>query len=285
MRTKEKASQTPFHLPIRKELVWEFSGVPRRLIQDDVLVNYLWMGMSLGAPGIERFFIKALRPLNDQIDDPKLREDMERMIVQEGMHSAAHAQFNKHLESLGIDVRRVYARVDEILDWVAETHTVMDMIGMVSAGEHMLYSFAAVFLNNEKIRASLSPEARRLFEYHLLEEAEHGAVSHDIYRYFCGDNYWHRLKTALNAARAVTRLISGTITILSEDAKEEITWRNWLAFMRYGFLEPGLFRLMIARFLQYLSPGYRLTFTHEDLETLKGFEADLYATQPGSRGS
>jgi uncharacterized protein len=283
MRTKEAASQTPFHLPIREDLAWDFSRVPRRIVEGDILVNYLWMGMSLGAPGIERFFIKALRPLAGQIDDDKLREDMDRMIVQEGMHSAAHAEFNKHLASLGIDVPRVYAEIDELLDWVADNNTVLDMTGMVSAGEHMLYSFAVVFLNNAEIRASISPEARRLFEYHLLEEAEHGAVSHDIYRYFCGDNYWHRVKTAMRASRAVTRLISRTITTLAEEGGEKITWRNWLALMRYGFLKPGLFRLMIARFLQYLSPGYRLTFTHEDLETLKGFERNLYATQPGQR--
>lgn len=281
----EKPSQRPFHLPIRADLAWDFSRVPRRFIEEDALVNYLWMGMSLGAPGIERFFIKALRPLNDQIDDPKLHEDMKRMIVQEGMHSAAHAEFNRHLESLGVDVRGAYARIDEILDWIAESHGVMDLLGIVSAGEHMLYSFAIVFLNSAEIRDSLSPAARRLFEYHLLEEAEHGAVSHDIYRYFCGDSYWHRVKTAVIAARAVTRLVSGTIMFLAEDSGEKITWRNRLALLRYGFHKPGLFRLMIARFLEYLSPRYRLTFTHEDLETLKVFERDLYATQPALRES
>ena len=285
MRKLESPSQTPFHLPLRDDLAWDFSDVPARFVDDDVLVNYLWMGMSLAAPGIERFFIKALRPLAGQIDDDKLREDMERMIVQEGMHSAVHAEFNKHLASMGVDARHAYQKIDELLDWIAENHTVMDMTGMVSAGEHMLYSFAVVFLGHEEIRRSLHPGARRLFEYHLLEEAEHGAVSHDVYRYFCGHHYGHRVKTALAAARAVTRLINGTITMLAEDAGEKITWRNRLALLRYGFVRPGLFRLMIARFLQYLSPRYRLTFAHEDLETMKAFERHLYATQPAPRGS
>jgi len=52
--------------------------------------------MWFAAPGIERFFIKVLRPLTGQIHDDKLREDMQRMIVQERMHSAVHAEFNKH---------------------------------------------------------------------------------------------------------------------------------------------------------------------------------------------
>ncbi len=285
MPRPEHPSQTPFHLSIREDLEWDFSGVPRRFVDDDILVNYLWMGFSLAAPGIERFFIKALRPLTGQIDDDKLNEDMAQMLVQEGMHSATHAEFNKHLESGGLNVHPVYRHIDELVDWIAANHTVMDMTGMVSAGEHMLYSFGMIFLKHEEIRRSLHPGARRLFEYHLLEEAEHGAVSHDIYRYFCGHHYLHRVKTAIAAARAVNRLISGTIEILAKNGEEKITWRNRLALLRYGFVKPGLFRLMIARFLQYLSPWYRLTFTHEDLETIRLYERRLYETQPASRGA
>jgi len=70
------------------------------------------------------------------------------------------------------------------------------------------------------------------------------------------------------AARAVTRLLAATVSLLADSGCERITWRNWLALLRYGFVHPGLFRRMIGRFLQYLSPRYRLTFTHEDLEAL-----------------
>jgi uncharacterized protein len=280
---RQTISQTPFDLPVRRDLRWDFREVERRFVADDILVNYLWTAFSLGAPGIERFFIAALRPLAARIEDRKLREDMESLIAQEAMHAAAHGKFNRALAEKGLSVRRAEAHIDEILTWVSAHCSEMDMVGIVAAGEHMLYSFATLYLAEEAIGAAMTPAARRLFEYHMLEEAEHGAVSHDIFRYFCGGNYWHRVKTAVLAARLVHRLLSKTMTILIEDHSEEIGWRNWLRFWRYALIRPGLDRLMAWRLVQYLNPFYRLTFSPEDVAVRKRYEARLYATQPAAR--
>ena len=273
-------SQTPFDLPIRRDLRWDFSGVNARFVADDILVNYLWTALSLGAPGIEKFFISALRPLASQIDDAKLRLDMDGMIAQEAMHAATHAKFNRELAAKGVSIRRATAHVDDIVAWISDGFDAMDMVGMVAAGEHMLYSFAVLYLADERIGASMSPEARRLFEYHMLEEAEHGAVSHDIFRYFCHDRYFHRVRTAFIAARAINRLLLGTIRILIEDGSDKVTWRNWLRFWRYGLMRPGLFRIMAVRLMQYLSPFYRLSFEVGDEAIRRRYEDRLYASQP-----
>ena len=273
-------SQTPFDLPIRRDLRWDFSGVNARFVADDILVNYLWTAFSLGAPGIERFFISALRPLTSQIDDPKLKQDMDGMLAQEAMHAAAHAKFNRELATNGLSIERATLHIDEVVTWISSNFEPMDMVGIVAAGEHMLYSFAIFYLSDESIGASMSPQARRLFEYHMLEEAEHGAVSHDIFRYFCNDRYFHRVKTAFIAARAINRLLLGTMRILAEGAPDKITWRNWLRFWRYGLTRPGLFRIMAVRLIQYLSPFYRLSFAVGDAAIRKRYEDRLYASQP-----
>ena len=277
---KQTMSQTPFDLPIRRDLRWDFSGVNARFVADDVLVNHLWTAFSLGAPGIERFFISALRPLADGIGDEKLRQDMHGMLAQEAMHAAAHAKFNRELLAKGVSLQRATAHIDEIVTWISSNFEAMDMVGIVAAGEHMLYSFAILYLSDENIGASMSPEAQRLFEYHMLEEAEHGAVSHDIFRYFCKGSYFHRVRTAFIAARAINRLLLGTVRILIEDGPDKITWRNWLRFWRYGLLRPGLFRIMAVRLLQYLSPFYRLSFKAGDQAVRKKYEDRLYASQP-----
>ena len=279
---EQTISQTPFELPIRRDLLWDFSGVSAKFVADDVLVNYLWMAFSLGAPGIERFFISALRPLASQIYDTKLRLDMESMIAQEAMHAATHAKFNRELMAKGVSIQRATAHIDDIIAWISSNFSPMDLVGMVAAGEHMLYSFAVLYLADESIGASMSPEARRLFEYHTLEEAEHGAVSHDIFRYFCNDNYLHRVRTAFIAVRAINRLLLGTVRILIEDGSDKITWRNWLRFWDYGLVRPGLFRIMAVRLLQYLSPFYRMSFNVGDEAVRRRYEGRLYATQPSS---
>ena len=273
-------SQTPFELPIRRDLRWDFSGVDARFVADDVLVNHLWTAFSLGAPGIERFFIAALRPLANRIADAKLRRDMDSMLAQEAMHAATHAKFNRELLTKGVSIERATAHIDGIVAWISSNFDAMDMVGMVAAGEHMLYSFAVLYLADASIGASMSPQARRLFEYHMLEEAEHGAVSHDIFRHFCSGSYWHRVRTAFIAARAINRLLLGTMRILIEDGPDKITWRNWLRFWRYGLARPGLFRIMAVRLLQYLSPFYRMSFATGDEALRKTYEDRLYASQP-----
>src|SRR5471030_903354 len=160
---KQTISQTKFDMPLRRDLRWDFSGVNARFVADDILVNHLWTAFSLGAPGIERFFISALRPLASQIDDLKLRQDMESMIAQEAMHAATHAKFNRELMAKGVSVQRATAHIDDIVAWISGNFDAMDMVGMVAAGEHMLYSFAVLYLADESIGASMSPQAQRLF--------------------------------------------------------------------------------------------------------------------------
>lgn len=273
-------SQTPFDIPVRRDVKWDFSDVGKTIMNDDVLINYLWMSISLGAPGIEKFFIQALSPLTDQIKDDKLREDMGNMIAQEALHSATHAKFNRALEDAGQNIQDSYAEIDRLVDEIAENYTQLEMVGMVSAGEHMLYSFAMIYMKDERIRASMAPATRRLFDYHLMEEAEHGAVSHDIYKYFCGKSYWFRVKTAFQAVALVRRLLGTQLNILIEAGDEKITWRNWARLISYGFGRPGLFRLMLWNLLEYISPTYKLKFHERDLDLVQEFERGVYASQP-----
>ena len=274
-------SQTPFELPIRRGLRWDFEDIELKFVSDDILVNYLWAAFSIGAPGIERFFIAALRPLADQVADAKLRQDMENMLTQEAMHAATHAKFNRALAKKGLPIQHADAHIEAMLAWISANCTQMEMVGMVAAGEHLLYSFATMFLADDSVGAAMSPGARRLFDYHMLEEAEHGAVSHDIFRYFCGDNYLHRVRTALIALNCVRKLLLTTVSILIADGDERITWRNWLRFWSYSLVRPGLFRHMAVRLAQYLNPFYRLRFEGEDRAVRDRLEARLYATQPG----
>ena len=117
-------------------------------------------------------------------------------------------------------------------------------------------------------------------DYHMLEEAEHGTVSHDIFRYFCGRSYVHRVRTAMIALGCVRRLLLTTLNILIEDGGRTVTWKNWLRFLDYCLFRPGLLRLMGLRLLQYLSPFYRLSFKGESDAIRDRLEARLYATQP-----
>lgn len=273
-------SQTPFDIHVRNDIRWDYSSVGKVFIKGDPLVSCLYAAFSIMAPPIERFFVKALKPTVDTIvGDEKLIADVQNMLAQEVHHAAAHMKFNKHLESIGFDVKTATLHIEKLLNKATDGMSPIDLLGVVAAGEHGLYSFAQAFIRNPAIRQSMNPQVERLFLYHMLEEAEHGAVSHDQYRYFAGNNYLHRLKMAFRT-RHIFAMMSDTVRILSGQLGTRITWRNRLAFWSYLWIYPGLFRHMLGNLAGYVAPWYKLTFSHEDQASIKKWNDELYAGQP-----
>lgn len=274
----ETLSQTPFDLTVRKDLQWQFSDVETKFVDHpSMLVSMLWAGFSAGATPIESFFIKTLLPTLETIDgDPKLEQDVRDMIAQEAQHSANHRILNDHLKTKGYDIDAMQAYFKGQVAKATDGLSPKDMLGVVSVGEHALYSFAHVYLKSDKLRKDFHPEVDRLFLYHFLEEAEHGAVSHDQYRYFFGDNYWHRLYTTWKALPIIGMLYGG-IKVTANGMDYKITLRDHAQLFWYMWINPGPMRGLAAKLLEYLMPWYKLTFTHEDVGQMKRWEEELHA--------
>lgn len=273
-------SQTPFDINVRTDIVWDFSQVERHFVKGSPLISYMWAAFSVGAPPVERFFIKALKPTLDTIKgDSKLMQDVQDMISQEVQHSSAHIKLNKRLATLGYDIKGATKHFERLLDLHTKGFSAVDMLGVVAAGEHGLYSFAKVYINNPSIRETMHPQVERLFLYHFLEEAEHGAVSHDQYRYFKGNDYWHRLKTAARARYTIV-MIPQVTKLFADGFGFTPTWRDRLDFFKYLWIYPGILRKIVVELLRYLAPWYKLTFKHDDVEVLHAWHRELYAGQP-----
>lgn len=275
----ETLSQTPFKINVRKDIVWDFSQVPVQFDSTDKIVSYMWAGLVVAGPPVERFFIKALKPTLDTIKgDPKLKQDVEDMIAQEVQHSAAHIKLTKQLEAIGYDCKKATAYIEDVLKDLTLGLSPVDMLGVVAAGEHSLYAIASVFIDAKEVRERMHPQVERLFLYHFLEEAEHGAVSHDQYRYFMGNSYWHRIRMAYRA-RHVFRMLTGVVDIFAAGFGQKLTAADHMRLWHYQWVYPGMMRKMSGRLAEYLSPTYKLTFKHEDLDLLDRWNAELYAGQ------
>lgn len=278
MVTPATISQTPFDLVVRKDIEWDFSDVPAHFVEHSTpLISYLWATVSAGATPIESFFIRALLPALETITgDPKLEQDVKAMIEQEAQHSASHRQLNDHLQARGYDIDAIQAHFKRVLARATEGLSPRDMLGVVSAGEHGLYSVAHVYLASAKLRRQMHPQVDRLLLYHFLEEAEHGAVSHDQYRYFFGNDYIHRLRT-LYRARFVFSMLNEGIRISARGFNHRITLRDRWQLFYYKWVDPGPFRGMLWRTLEYMSPWYKLGFSHEDMDKMRRWNEELYA--------
>lgn len=274
---KQTLSQTPFDLTVRKDLNWDFSGVEAKFVDNpSMLVSFLWAGFSAGATPIESFFIKTLLPTVEGISgDAKLEKDVQDMVAQEAQHSANHRILNNHLKTKGYDIDAMQTFFKGKVEQAVAGLSPKDMLGVVSVGEHALYSFAHVYLKSNDLRKGFHSEVDRLFLYHFLEEAEHGAVSHDQYRYFFGNNYWHRLWTAWKAMPVFTMMSEG----VKETAKgfgHKITLRDRMHLAWYLWVFPGPMRGLTWKLLEYVMPWYKLTFSHEDIGDMDRWNEELY---------
>jgi len=247
-------SRTPIELPIRRDLRWDFDDVEAKFVADSLLISLVWATFSVGAPATERFFVLATRPLIDRVADEKLRRDMDGMLMQEAMHAAAHIQFNRALAAKGLSIARAEAYVDDLLARTAKASPPMEMVGMLAAGEHVMTTMARIYLSDPSIGAAMSPSARRLLDYHMLEEAEHGAVGRDVFRYFCEDDYWLRTTTGLKFLLLNFHCFLATISILGNDGSAKMSVRDWVRFWEYGLVRPGLFRRIAVGVAEYFSP-------------------------------
>jgi predicted metal-dependent hydrolase len=280
LNPEQTISQTPFDIPVRRDLEWDFSQVERQFVEGDIFLSYLYAAFSCGATPIESFFIKSLKPTLDSIvGDDKLKRDVDAMIKQEALHSSTHRKFNNRLKELGYDIDGATQYFDKKLKQMVAGFTPIDQLGFVSAAEHGLYSFAMILLNDRAMQEQIHPQARRLFVWHFMEEAEHGAVSHDQYRYFMGNAYSHRMKTALRASQHVFNLVDGALDIFAQGFGHSRSVKNRIALLKYQWATPGIYRQMAVRMADYMSPSYELTFGHENTSLIQKYEQEIYAPQ------
>jgi|GEM_PF-1427420 len=276
---EETSSQTYFDLRVRQDICWDFSNVDKVFVGDDQMESIFWAAISIAAPPIEGFFLKVLRTyVTDNIgEDRKLVEDVQKMMAQEAAHSKAHRVLNEHLKRIGYDVDGVSKHYRQAIDKMVAGYDENDMLGVVSGGEHGLYSLATEFLNNPKFKKTFHPEVYKLFFYHMLEEAEHSAVSHDQYKVIVGPNFTHRVGTALRAGIHLIPMLNEGCSILFKSIYgRKMTFRERLGLFKIMFVTPGLATRLTIRLLPYLMPWYDLSQKQETMEEIQGFHESLY---------
>ncbi|MFN2361367.1 MAG: metal-dependent hydrolase [Marinobacter sp.] len=70
---------------------------------NDAFRTTFFNALSLQFPDGEQQFINAVRLYRDQVDDPKLKEEIRGFIGQEALHSREHKHHNEALKARGYD--------------------------------------------------------------------------------------------------------------------------------------------------------------------------------------
>jgi hypothetical protein len=185
----------------------------RRSTQDwcrDNLLHSAYMnGASLALPLGEHFFIRTVRQFDQDITDPKLREEIKDFIAQEAIHSRQHEIYNQLLIRDGYDIAPLEQRTRDVLEEVWQTSSPMERLANTIALEHITHVLGDQMLTHSNRLRAWDSEYRAFWLWHAAEEVEHKAVCFDLYQKL-GGTYLMRTKA----------LVAMTARML------EIFWKN-----------------------------------------------------------
>ena len=129
----------------------------------------------------ETFFVRSVKHYLPRITDPVLRDQAERFIFQEAMHSKEHSRFNlalKQANAFGAELERLAALLLGLARRLLPRAT---QLAVTCALEHFTAMMADLFLDHPELWANTPEDIVRLWQWHSMEETEHKAVAFDVF--------------------------------------------------------------------------------------------------------
>jgi predicted metal-dependent hydrolase len=143
--------------------------------------------LSFVFPAGEKFFIESVRNYLDRIRDPALRDEANRFIYQEAMHTKEHIRSN-------LVLKQTYPHGEEIEKLAAFSLSIARrftpravQLATTCALEHFTAMLSDDLLRKQEWFVSESdPAFSALWLWHAVEETEHKAVCFDVYQHVVG---------------------------------------------------------------------------------------------------
>lgn len=217
------------------------------------IISQLFCGISMFFPPGERFMIAAAKSVEDQIEDPALRAEIDAFVRQEAQHASEHSRANKYLAALvGLDSERICREIDAVWRFIEKRGTPRQRAGFTAATEHFTGFIAETVLADIEFVDSIPDgKAKQMLVWHGIEECEHKAVMFDAYQEVGGTEVERIAIMTLYSGPVLAaallpalRLIvaHGQLTNLAGWRKGLTTFRRWARPLAKGYLQyyrPG----------------------------------------------
>ena len=213
--------------------------------------------MSITFPLGEKFFIDSVRHFSDQIDDPKLNEDIRGFCGQEGFHRREHQRYNETLcEQRGYDLAKMEGRLEKNIKRAYKMLSPLERLATTAAFEHITAIMAESALADDNPMTGLAePVMQELWDWHAAEEMEHKSVAFDVFRAVGGSEALR--KRAMRGATTFLLLdvLVGLVHMLRKDGKlwrPRLWWQGW----KFLFFKGGILRRVWPAYKEYFRDGF-----------------------------
>lgn len=182
MNTKQSSTPAEIEIVPRRP-AFDFERAPRYWLKDPFATHFL-NGLSVLVPFSERMVIEVVRKNAARIRDPKLKQECDGLIRQEGYHALLHHRANEKLAACGYPAIHLYERIQKhVVKFLAKILPTSFTQSMPAAFEHFTSAISKEFISNQSAWAGgKSNKAVDFTAWHALEELEHQAVCFDVYK-------------------------------------------------------------------------------------------------------
>ncbi len=252
-------STSPDIVP-REKLDFHLDGdIPRYWLDNDPFKTRFFDALSTLFPVGEKFFITCVRDFKDQINDPKLQQDIKDFTRQEAQHSMLHTQYNDRLHAQGVNVPHILKSQEQRLFGIVRKRLPREFtLGITAAAEHVTAIMADCFVERPQIFDNADERIRALYVWHAMEEMEHKAVAFDVLTRVAKASYRTRVLSML----MVTLLFPfHTMKIMAHMLQVDgfSRWERiqlWTKGLWWLYKPGGIYLPMLGKYFAYLKPGF-----------------------------
>lgn len=240
--------------------------------------------MSMLFPLGEKFFIDSVRHFADDIEDPKLLEEISAFQAQEATHRRQHQKYNELLCDLrGYDLERIERPERERIDWAYRELTARRRLAGTSASEHLTAIMADEMLTRKEPMAGADPAIAELWLWHGIEETEHKAVAFDVHVAVGGKISERRQALILNTFFFLKDTMRNLCIMLQQAGK---LWsiREWVTGFHYLFIKPGVLRRIFIPWLKFLRKDFH-PWQHDNRYLIDAWEKRVAASESSATGT
>lgn len=234
--------------------------------------------MSMLFPLGEKFFIDSVRHFADDIQDPKLLEEISAFQAQEATHRRQHQRYNELLCNLrGYDLERIERPERERIDWAYRELTARRRLAGTTASEHLTAIMADEMLTRKEPMAGADPAIAELWLWHGIEETEHKAVAFDVHVAVGGKISERRQALILNTYFFLKDTMRNLCIMLQQAGK---LWsiREWATGFHYLFIKPGVLRRIFVPWLRFLRKDFH-PWQHDNRYLIDAWEKRVAASE------
>jgi uncharacterized protein len=230
-------------------------AVPRHWHGGRRSITLFFNNLSVFFPAGERFFIASVKAHEACVEDPALKRELRAFCAQEGIHSREHARYNRMLEEQGYPTARMERRVQAILKLTLRSAPLRRQLAITCALEHFTAMMGHILLSEPRLLEGAHPEMAALWRWHAMEETEHKAVAFDVYR-AAGGGYFTRVVAMLTSTLMFwSQIVLGQVELMHAERCLSSP-REWLALLKFLFVEPGGMVELWRRWLDYFRPSF-----------------------------